>query len=236
MCFKQIYNFYGSTNAPLDRVDNIEKAQIISKVDKKISSLSLFRGETLFTISVLIIEMLIWLVVLKHLIGNIHLLRTFWLFTILYAFILLMLQIIGQIRFVGDTIVIFEDKIIELTWLSSRETLWSHVDRINIYPKYLAEDVRDEAQKHFKKQFAQNIWINIVIEAANKKIYINTAYSHNEDIQNYIREKHADKIAQHGFGKTINQKGILMLAGFVLGPLIIGLVYFLNYCIGLIAK
>ena len=240
MWIKKICKFYGNTNAPLDNVNGVEKALIISKVNK---ANFISGNETTFAIYIIGVEFLIWFIILERIVGNMHILRIFGLFTTFYILCLLVLQIVVQTSLVGDTIIFFEDKIVKLNWLYSREILWSKVNNIyfcdrrkgGFVQKYLikSEDVRKKFQEKLQNRLTKIVWINIKIEASNKKIFINTAYSHNEELQKYIKEKHGDKIKNNEVkGIEVNPIGLLMLGGIIIVPFIGGVVYLLNYFIG----
>lgn len=228
MWIKKIRNFFGNTNILLDNVNNIEKALIISKVNKASS----IAGNKPFAISIIIVEFLIWFIILKLIVSNVHVLRIFVLFMLFYILWLLILEIIGQAKYVGDTIIFFEDKIVELNWLYSKETLWSKINNIYIYPRYKYEDARKTFQEVSHKKLAKAVWINIKIEADNNKIFINTAYSHNEELQDYIKEKHGDKIKSNEKGMQTNLTAMLIVIGALAGFFAVGTVYLLNHYIG----
>ncbi|MCL4479385.1 MAG: hypothetical protein M1381_09855 [Deltaproteobacteria bacterium] len=235
---KNLFKFIGNTNAPVDSVNKIDKALIISKIDKA-SILTLYGNKSKYTGFIAIIETIIWFIVLEVIIGNSHSIRTMLLFGVLYFCCFLVFQVVLQTKYVGDTVIIFEDKIMALNWLYAKETLWSGVKEIHIYPKYLTQDIRENVRSVFEEKPAKVVWVNIKIRTnENKVIRINTAYSHNDEILNYIKEKHKDKIIiNDAKGMLVNREALLAIVnGFIIGPFVVGMVYLLNYCIGLIVK
>lgn len=225
----RLFNFYGNKNVPVDNVEDIEKALIISKVNKA-SSIS---GNKPFAFSIIIIEFLIWFVILDYIVGNMHLLKMLGVFSVCYIFLLFILEFLGQVKYIGDTVIFFEDKIVETNWLYSKETLWSKVNKIYIYSTFKHADTRDKFQEVSQRKLAKAIWINIKIEAEKNKIFINTASSHNEELQNYIKEKHRDKIKSNETeGTQTNLNSVLVATGALAGFFAVGMVYLLSHYIG----
>lgn len=240
MWIKRIYNFYGNKNVLLDNVNNIEKALIISKVNKSKKANSIFGYNASFFVNVIIVEYLVWFVVSELIVGNLHLLRSFVLFTVFYVFSLLILQFVVRLKLLGDTIIFFEDKIVELNWLYSKEIYWSKVKNIYFYarskrsaPKHLSEDVKGKIRNIYKKRLVDVDWINMKIKGADKTIYINTAYSHNEELQKYIKEKYRERAKSSTTeGFRIDQGAfVAIINGLILGPSNVGIVYLLNFII-----
>ena len=83
MWINNICKFYGNTNVSLDNVSDIEKALIISKVNR---TNPLSDDLSSFFSKVILVEFLVWFVILEHIVGNLHILRTFGLFTFVYFF------------------------------------------------------------------------------------------------------------------------------------------------------
>lgn len=199
---KNLWKFFGGTN--VDCVYN-SKNGVVSKISRK--------NPMYYLLNIMIVAAILIFILLfvAFLFGKASAFQIFVSFILIDIFLLLYFLL--RIKD-GDTIVATEEGIKELNWLFSKYIEWSDVVKVYFYSggKYL---------KNLPGLKALDwTWTNIKIKGHNQTIRVNTAYSNNEQLKEYIKMRCSGKIKEKGFNP------LSLLIGLIVG--ILGAVFLLK--------
>jgi len=110
----------------------------------------------------------------------------------------------------GDTIIASEDGIVEVNWLYSKYIKWNDVLKVCFYSS-------KKMMVGIGWKTVESNWVNIKISGKNQSIRVNTKYSNNERLQQYITKQCAGKITEGSFEPLVMTIALIAASTAILG-------------------